>query len=321
MIRTAFTTLVGIAAPIQLASMPGVTTPELVAAVADAGGLGMLGAPLMPAAVLDEALDDLAKRTRGVVGVNFLIPFLDDDCLAIAARRARLIEFFYGDPDAALVERAHGGGALVGWQVGSAPEAVAAARAGCDYVVAQGTEAGGHVRGTTSLLPLLSLVLDAVRVPVVAAGGIATGRSLAAVLAAGAGAARVGTRFVAATESGAHPVYVAKLLAASAADTCLTDAFSVMWPDAPHRVLRSAIDAARALGDEIVGEIHYAGQVIAIPRLSIIVPNASTTGRIEAMALYAGESVENVTSVTPAADIVAELVGGAERLLRTVSLA
>jgi NAD(P)H-dependent flavin oxidoreductase YrpB (nitropropane dioxygenase family) len=186
-------------------------------------------------------------------------------------------------------------------------------------VVAQGTEAGGHVRGTTSLLPLLPLVLDAVRVPVVAAGGIATARTLAAVLAAGAGAARMGTRFVATTESGAHPAYVAALLAASAADTCLTEAFSVMWPDAPHRVLRSAVDAAQALTDEIVGELHHAGQVIPIPRLSVIVPTAGTTGRIDAMALYAGESVEHVTSVRPAAEIIAELVSGAERLLRAAA--
>ena len=319
MLETSFTRLTGASVPIQIAAMPGISTHELVAATAGAGALGMLsGVSLAPERLAAE-LEQLGARTRGVVGVNFLMPFLDGDCLAIAARRARVVEFFYGDPDAALVEQAHAGGALVGWQVGSASEAVAAERAGCDYVVAQGTEAGGHVRGTTSLLPLLSRVLDAVRLPVVAAGGIATARSLAAVLAAGAGAARMGTRFVAAKESGAHPDYVAALLAASAADTCLTEAFSVMWQNAPHRVLRSAIDAARALSDEIVGQVQYAGQVIAIPRLSVIVPSAGTTGRIEAMALYAGESVDNVTSVEPAASIVAELVAGAERLLRTVS--
>src|SRR3970282_171371 len=99
----------------------------------------------------------------------------------------------------------------------------------------------------------LSQVLDTVRVPVVAAGGIATARSLAAVLASGCGAARVGTRFVAAAESGAHPSYVKALLASSAADTCLTEAFSVMWPNAPHRVLRSAIAAAEALAEDVLG--------------------------------------------------------------------
>ena len=202
------------------------------------------------------------------------------------------------------------------WQVGSLAEAAAAERAGCDFIVVQGTEAGGHVRGETSLLPLLSLVLDAARVPVVAAGGIATARSLAAVLACGCGAARIGTRFVAATESGAHPAYVAALLAASAADTCLTEAFSGMWPDAPHRVLRSAIARAEALTEDVIGEAHFGGQVIPVRRFSVIAPTLATTGHIDAMALYAGESVTNVTAVQPAATIIAELVAGAERLLR-----
>jgi nitronate monooxygenase len=205
---------------------------------------------------------------------------------------------------------------LVSWQVGSLAEATAAERAGCDFIVVQGTEAGGHVRGETSLLPLLSLVLDAARVPVVAAGGIATARSLAGVLACGSGAARIGTRFVAAAESGAHPSYVKALLASSAADTCLTEAFSVMWPHAPHRVLRSAIEAAEALTEDVIGEARYAEQVSPVHRFSVVAPTLATTGHVDAMALYAGESVTNVTSVQPAAAIVSELVAGAERLLR-----
>ena len=207
---------------------------------------------------------------------------------------------------------------MVSWQVGSLAEAVAAERAGCDFIVVQGTEAGGHVRGETSLLPLLSLVLDVARVPVVAAGGIATARSLAGVLACGSGGARIGTRFVAATESGAHPSYVKALLASSAADTCLTEAFSVMWPNAPHRVLRSAIAAAEVLTEDVIGEAHYAEQLFPVHRFSAFAPTSATTGHIDAMALYAGESVTNVTSVEPAAAIVAELVAGAERLLREV---
>ena len=316
MIRTSFTKLVGAAVPIQQAAMPGIATPDLVAAVANAGALGMLGAPLLSAAALERALDEISAKTTGVFGVNFLMPFLDPECVAVAARRAAVIEFFYGDPQAGLVERARAGGALVSWQVGSVAEALAAERAGCDFVVAQGTEAGGHVRGEVSLLPLLASVLDAVRVPVVAAGGIATARGLAAVLASGAGGARIGTRFVAAAESGAHPAYVKALLAASAADTCLTQAFSVMWPNAPHRVLRSAIAAAEALTDEVIGEVRDPEQALAVPRFSVIPPTTATTGHIEAMALYAGESVTHVTAVQPAATIVAELASGAERLLR-----
>lgn len=316
MIATSFTKLVGATAPIQLAAMPGISTLDLVAAVADAGGLGMLGAPMMSPAVLGRALDELSERTLGAFGVNFLMPFLDPACVSVAARRARVVEFFYGEPDAELVARARAFGALASWQVGSPAEAEAAERAGCDFLVVQGTEAGGHVRGKTSLLPLLSGVLDRARVPVVAAGGIATARSLAAVLACGGGAARMGTRFVAATESGAHPAYVKALLSSSAADTCLTEAFSGMWPDAPHRVLRSSIARAEALADGVIGEARLGDQVIPIQRFSVIAPTLETTGQIDAMALYAGESVSDVNSVAPAAAIIAELVAGAERLLR-----
>jgi NAD(P)H-dependent flavin oxidoreductase YrpB (nitropropane dioxygenase family) len=316
MIETRFTKLVGASAPIQAASMPGVAGVELVAAVANAGGVGMLGAPLLSPELLDAELGRLERLTRGVFGVNFLMPFLDRACLPIAARRARIVEFFYGAPQPQLVDEAHSFGALVGWQVGSLDEALAAERAGCDFVVAQGTEAGGHVRGESSLLPLLSEVLDALRVPVLAAGGIATARDLAAVLACGASGARIGTRFAAAAESAAHPSYVKALLAATAADTVLTQAFSVEWPNAPHRVLRSAVAAAELAQDEILGEERWGGAVVPLPRFSVRPPSSTTTGRIEAMALYAGESVTHVSSVQPAAEIVAELVAGAELHLR-----
>jgi NAD(P)H-dependent flavin oxidoreductase YrpB (nitropropane dioxygenase family) len=310
--------LLGIAAPIQLAAMPGIATPALIAAVCNAGGLGMLGAPMLSVATLERTLDQIENLTASIFGVNFLMPFLDPTCVDAAARRARVVEFFYAEPDAALVARAGAFGALVSWQVGSLAEAVAAERAGCDFVVVQGTEAGGHVRGTTSLLPLLSQVLEVVQVPVVAAGGIATARDLAAILACGCDAARIGTRFIATTESAAHPLYVKALLEASAADTCVTEAFSVPWPDAPHRVLRSAIAAADALTDEVIGEETYAGQVMPVQRFSVSPPGVATKGRIDAMALYAGESVANVNTVLSAATIVSDLVSGAERLLRSV---
>jgi NAD(P)H-dependent flavin oxidoreductase YrpB (nitropropane dioxygenase family) len=316
MMDTRFTRLLEISAPVQLAAMPGVSTPDLVAAVAAAGGLGMLPAPMMTAGALEQALDALRERIPGAFGVNFLMPFIDRDCVTLAARKARLVEFFYGEPEAELVRRVHAQGALVSWQVGSVAEAIAAERAGCDVVVAQGTEAGGHVRGQTSLFPLLSAVLEVLEVPVVAAGGIATGRDLAAVLACGASAARVGTRFVAAAESGAHPAYVDALIEAEAADTCLTEAFSVMWPDAPHRVLRSSVAAAEALSEEIAGEMRLGDRVVPVQRLSVICPSKETTGHIEAMALYAGESVDNVRSVEPAASIVSQLVSGASAALQ-----
>jgi len=296
--------------------MGGVAMPPLVLAVAEAGGLGMLGGVMLPPPVLAGMLDDLAARTRGTFGVSFLMPFLDRDAVPIAAARARVVEFFYGEPEAALVDAVHAGGALACWQVGSLAEAVAAARAGCDLIVAQGTEAGGHVRGRVGLLSLLNAVLDAVDVPVIAAGGIGTARDVAAALAAGAAGVRVGTRFVAAPECDAHPEYVAALVAAGAEDTVLTERFSVMWPDAPHRVLRSAVAAAETCPNDVVGEMELGGSRQPLPRFAVACPTRTTTGTIAAMALYAGESVGAVRGVVPAADIVHELMDGAERLLR-----
>ena len=150
----------------------------------------------------------------------------------------------------------------------------------------------------------------------VAAGGIGTARGMAAVLAAGASGVRVGTRFVATHEANAHPTYVDALLRASAGDTILTTAFSVMWPDAPHRVLRSCVEAAEAVKGDIVGEMPMGGMRIPVPKFAVPSPSRDTTGTIEAMALYAGESVGAVTAVVSAGEVVRELAEGAERLLR-----
>jgi NAD(P)H-dependent flavin oxidoreductase YrpB (nitropropane dioxygenase family) len=316
MLSTAFTDLVGCRVPIQQAGMGGVATPELAAAVADAGALGMVNMVMVPADDARVALDALIKQTTGPVGMNFLMPFLDPAAVEVAASRVRVVEFFYGEPDATLVRRVHDGGALAAWQVGSLVEALAAAEAGCDFIVAQGTAAGGHVRGEVSLLPLLDAVLDAIDIPVLAAGGIGTARGMAAALAAGASGVRVGTRFVATHESNAHPAYVDALLRASATDTVLTSAFSVMWPDAPHRVLRSCVEAAEAVKDDVVGEMAIGGMQMPVPRFSVPSPSRHTTGNIEAMALYAGESVGAVTGIVSAGEVVRELAEGAERLLR-----
>lgn len=308
MLRTAFTDLVGCTVPIQLAALGGVGSVELAAAVSRAGGFGML-----PGSHPPEVLDRLHEQTGGSFGVNYLMPRVDRAAVVMAAGRARLIEFFYGEPDPTLIEVARAGGALTCWQVGSREEALAAVTAGCDVLVAQGREAGGHVRGHLGLMTVLSQVLEAVEVPVLAAGGIGTARAMAAALAAGAAGVRVGTRFVAAQEANAHPLYVDALIAATADDTVLTDTFSANWPHAPHRVLRSSVEAAMANQEEPAG---YTQNGWGIPRLHSMPPNRGTTGRIEAMALYAGESVDGVTAVQPAESILRELAGGAEQLLR-----
>jgi nitronate monooxygenase len=307
--------MVGCSVPIQQAPIGG-ASHRLTVAVSSAGALGMFGAINYPPPVLAVILDSVCSETAEVFGVNFLIPFLDRACVEVAAAKARVVEFFYGEPDASLVDLAHDGGVLAGWQVGSRDEARRAVDVGCDFVVAQGVEAGGHVRGTLALLPLLSEVLEAVDVPVVAAGGVGSGRAMAAALAAGAEAVRVGTRFIAAEEAEYHPTYVEKVIAARGEDAVLTEAFSVLWPDAPHRVLSSCIAAAEAFPGDVVGEMPMGEGKMSIPRLSPPAPTRETTGAIEAMALYAGQSAGSVQGRASAAAVVRELAEEAERLLR-----
>jgi NAD(P)H-dependent flavin oxidoreductase YrpB (nitropropane dioxygenase family) len=225
------------------------------------------------------------------------------------AERLPVIEMFWAAPDVAFVRE----GVIVGWQVGDADEAKAAVDVGCAYVIAQGVEAGGHVRGTTPLNDLLPRVRDAVDVPIVAAGGIGTRDDVARALALGADAVRVGTRFVAARESAAHEQYVDLLSAATAADTVMTEAFSLGWPDAPHRVLASCVEAVEKPGPEIVGTMTAAdGSERALERFNTSPPTTTTTGQIEAMPLYAGMGVDAVHGRAPAAAIVAELTDALE---------
>ena len=173
------------------------------------------------------------------------------------------------------------------------------------------------MRGTVGLLALLGEVLGAVDVPVLAAGGIGTGRAMATALAAGADGIRVGTRFVAAAEAGVHPRYVEALIAARAENTVYTQAFSATWPDAPHRLLRSCIAAAEAFRGDTVGETaRLDGAMVPVVRFASMVPDRTTTGAIEAMSLWAGESVSAVNRVQPAAEILSELADEAETLLR-----
>src|SRR5215831_12266583 len=206
-VTTPFTGLAECRVPIQQAPMGSVSTPALAVAVAEAGGVGSITAMGMAPADLDKLLARLAARTSGVLAANFLTGQIDPEAVAAAAARVRIIDFFWADPNPALVEIAHRGGALACWQVGSLDEARAAADAGCDAVAVQGIEAGGHVRGRSPLRPLLESVLSQLDLPVLAAGGIGDARAFTAVLAAGADGARAGTRFVATTESGAHPRY------------------------------------------------------------------------------------------------------------------
>jgi nitronate monooxygenase len=312
-LETSFTRLVGCRLPIQLAVMGGgVGTPNLAAAVSAAGGLGMVSSA-HPMPVADQ-LAEVRASTDGRVGVGvfaFDIARRGSEFDDIA-RAADVVDVFWGAPDASVVARIHDGDALAFWQIGSRDEAVAAADAGCDAVVVQGFEAGGHVWGQTPLLELVAAAGAAVDVPVIAAGGIATAAAVAAALDAGAAGVRVGTRLLATAESGAHRDYVAALIAASGDDTVYTTAFGADWPDAPHRVLRRAVDAAEAHADAVVGRAEFAGNAWDVARWSAHPPATFMSGDVTAMAMYAGTGVGDVTDAPTVAVVI-------ERLMRTVA--
>lgn len=318
-LRTSFTELVGCEVPIQLAPMPGVTTPALIGAVDRAGAMGALGTGPLPTEAIAAVLDQVHAQIQGPLSVNILMPFLDLEKVELAAKRASVVDFYHGPPDRELVEIVHSHGTLAGWQVGSLSDAEAAVGVGCDLLIVRGVEGGGRMYGTESLWPLLVEVVEKVDVPVLASGGIGDARGVAAALVAGAAGVRMGTRLLAATESGVHPLYREALIAASAADTILTDDFRADWPDelSSSRVLRASLEAAHAFVGDVVGELAFGSSTMPLPRLGTAPPMTGSRGAVEAMAMYAGESVRFVHSVESATDIVRRIAGEAEKLLRT----
>jgi nitronate monooxygenase len=300
----AFTDLVGSKWPLQQAGMSGTATSTLAAAVSNAGGLGMIGVGRQQFAVVERYLDEVATLTDAPVGATCIAHFVQPDVVELLASRLPIVEFFYEWPDPARIPP----NVICGWQVGSVDEARASVDAGCRYVIAQGIEAGGHVRGHVPLAELLPAVRAAVDLPVVAAGGIGNVAAIRSAIALGADAVRVGTRFVATRESYAHRAYIDALVSATSEDSVLTETFGVGWPDAPHRVLQSAIDAAGSAHDDVVGRaVVTGGKAVPVPRFGVSSPTRDTTGDISAMALYAGRSVGSVERVMSAAEVVAEL--------------
>lgn len=317
-LRTSFTELVGCEVPIQLSPMPLVGTPELIGAVNAAGGMGALGIGPMPPEATAALLDQVHALTRRPFSVNILLPFLDLENVELASKSATVVDFYHGPVDGGLIEIVHGHGTLAGWQVCSLAEAEAAVEAGVDLLIVRGVEGGGRMYGTESLWPLLVEVVESVDVPVLAAGGIGDSRGVAAALVAGAAGVRMGTRFLAAREAGVHPLYRDALIAASAADSVLTDEFRSDWPDelSSSRVLRWSLETAHDLEGDVVGDLAIGPLTVPVSRFSTTPPASGASGAIEAMAMYAGESVRFIRSEESATEIVHRIAEGAEELLR-----
>jgi nitronate monooxygenase len=314
-VATAVCELFGIEEPIVQAPMGSAAPPGLAAAVSNAGALGTVA--LTWAADVAAILRDTAQLTDRPFGGNLVLQWDQHRRLDQALEAGlRIVSLTWGDPSP-YVERVHDAGALVIHTVGSAEEARRAVASGVDVIVAQGWEAGGHVRGTVATLPLVPAVVDAVTpAPVIAAGGIADARGVAAVLALGAQAAWVGTRFLLADEAPVHQSYRDRLIAAAETDPeWYADLYDVGWPDAPHRALRnSTAETWERSGRPAPGKRPGEGEAVAHrPSGEPVVRYSSTdalegaTGDIEALSLWAGQGVALVKRRQPAAEIVAEL--------------
>ena len=321
--RTELCRTLGIDVPVIQAAIGSAAGPELAAAVSNAGGLGTVALTGRGAEGVRTALRQTRRLTGRPFVANFVLPFgIEEDLAAALDEGVGIVSLFWGDP-APFEHAIHASGARMMVTVGSVEEARSAADRGADVLVAQGWEAGGHVRGTVATLALVPAVVDAVSpLPVVAAGGIADGRGLAAVLALGAQAAWIGTRFLAAVEADAHPDYRARILAAATADTVYSTLFDGGWPDAPARVLRTpAVAAWEAAGRPPPGARPGEGDVVgrdgaaAILRYDVLTPRAGVEGEIAAMSLWAGQGVGLVRRAQPAATIVADLADEARAVL------
>ncbi|HSX22601.1 MAG TPA: nitronate monooxygenase [Gaiellaceae bacterium] len=308
--------LLSIEHPIVQAPIGSAAVPALAAAVANAGALGTLA--LSWTQDSGALVRETAGLTKRPFAGNFLLEWDQHERLDAALEAGlRIVSLAWGDPTP-YIEHVHDVGGTVMHTVGSAEEAQSAVEAGVDIVVAQGWESGGHVWGTVATLPLVPAVVDAVApVPVIAAGGIGDARGVAAVLALGAQAAWLGTRFLLAEEAPVHDTYRRRLLAATEADAeWYADLYDVGWPDAPHRALRNATaEAWKAAGKPARGARPGEDESVAarasgepILRYTSGVALEGTTGDVDALSLWAGQSVALARDVEPAAQIVAELV-------------
>ena len=330
MLKTKLCELFGIEYPIISAGMGAIAMADLAAAVSAAGGLGTLGLGVSSREGIQIEVAAARSRTDRPLAANLIVPFLRPGIVAAVARLPiQVLTFFWGDArdHVESIRIARDAGIKAVWQCGSADEARWAKEAGCDAVMAQGFEAGGHVRGETTTLALIPEVRDAIGdTPLIAAGGIADGRGLAAVLALGADGAVFGTRFLASEEVLAHPLYKQRVIEANARDTFHTTLYDVGWPDAPHRVLRTEfVERWEAAGRPATGQRPGEGEtIIEIQRGDVSAPLVNYTvmppadyveGDLAALPFYAGQSCSLVREILPAGAIVQRIAAEAQAVI------
>jgi len=324
MISTRFTKRYATQTPIALAAMGFIGKPPLVAAVAEGGGFGMLATGPEPAEALVAAIGEVRRRTHRPFGVNLIVETTafgslatEDHVEACASEHVDAVSFFWNLPPRSWVERLVDADVPVWLQTGILEDARTAVDWGASLVIVQGGEAGGHNRSECGLMTLLPLFADAIadRSLILAAGGIADGRGLAAALCLGADGISMGTRFLATTESSAHEEYKRRVVAATERDIARTTIFGPEWPDAPMRVIRNSAVADSDFGPADIGETDIGGTTYTMPNNSAVLPTAGTSGDFDRMCLAAGESAALIHEISCVDEVLRDVTSSAERIL------
>jgi NAD(P)H-dependent flavin oxidoreductase YrpB (nitropropane dioxygenase family) len=317
MIHTRICDLLGIVHPIVLGGMGTATNAPLVAAVSNAGGFGTLGTSAFNAAQLKTEIASIRERTEKPFGINHLLFQIPEETFAVTLRaQPAVVAFAWARKDQDLreyFERAHDAGSKVMHMVGEVPEALRAAEAGADVIVAQGTEAGGHVAWMASL-PLVAMMAKAVApLPVLSAGGIADGRGVAAALALGAEGVLLGTRFMATLEAPIHPNFKQAIVKSDGHDTVLTEipdlASQRVWPGAMSRAQRNKfIECWSGREWALRQNAQAVGKQVATARAAGDVDNAS---------LSFGQDAGLIDSIKSVREVIEDIVTEAEEIIHS----
>ena len=316
MLRTPVCDLLGIQHPVVQAAIWPATAPELAAAVSNAGGLGSLGAVFTSAESLERQITRLRELTNRPFAVNHVVPLLDEDAFALTLEaRPAVISLALGDPGD-LVDRAHAAGAKVIHQVHTVGQARQAAERGVDVIIAQGSEAGGQgLAQGVGVLALIPQVVDAISpLPVLAAGGIADGRGLAAALVLGAQGANIGTRFLASEEASAHETWKQAILTAESEDAVRFAVWKQIFPPSSSRAYETV---PRVIRTPFVGAWHERPDDARreAERLRGEIMSALRQGRVYELVPFTGQTAGLIHDIAPAGEIVRRIVAEAEDAL------
>jgi NAD(P)H-dependent flavin oxidoreductase YrpB (nitropropane dioxygenase family) len=288
----------------------------------------MLGGAMLPPEGLRYIIGATKALTNRPFGVDFVREMEDMSLIdVIVEEQVPIVVFFWSMPSREIVARLKAAGTRAWMQVGSVAEGREAAARGIEMLIVQGSESGGHNRAEAPLSQLFPAIRAALPgMPLIAAGGIVDGASMAAALSMGAEAVWVGTRFLASMEADAHPGYKQRVVDAGPGSTVLTTVFGPEWPGQSLRALRNAAtdravgreeEALRESAGDVIGKVMLGGQEIPVPRYSAILPVRSFEADLEWSCLTAGESAARINDILPAAEIIQRMTWEAREIAGT----